>query len=164
RRQWASEHGEMSLRWLSRSGWLRQGIPAVFVVDGEGRIAWIGVPNDLDEPLARIVAGTWDLKREAREYRNRLGLMLRAQPIRARLRESEDKEEWKTVIECIDELLALDGHQFADLAGGKFQTLLLELKETDKAYAFAREAVDGVAKENASALGQIAYVIVYMTG
>ena len=32
-------------------------IPHVFVVDGAGKIAWIGHPGDLDEPLARVVAG-----------------------------------------------------------------------------------------------------------
>jgi thiol-disulfide isomerase/thioredoxin len=33
------------------------GIPHVFVVDGAGKIAWIGYPWDLDGPLARVVAG-----------------------------------------------------------------------------------------------------------
>ena len=33
------------------------GIPHVFVVDGAGKIAWIGHPEDLKEPLARVVAG-----------------------------------------------------------------------------------------------------------
>ena len=33
------------------------GIPHVFVVNGAGKIAWIGDPWDLDDPLARVVAG-----------------------------------------------------------------------------------------------------------
>ena len=33
------------------------GIPHVFVVNGAGKIAWIGHPGDLDEALARVVAG-----------------------------------------------------------------------------------------------------------
>ena len=33
------------------------GIPHVFLVNGAGKIAWIGDPWDLDEPLARVVAG-----------------------------------------------------------------------------------------------------------
>jgi thiol-disulfide isomerase/thioredoxin len=32
-------------------------IPHVFVVNGAGRLAWIGHPWELDEPLARVVAG-----------------------------------------------------------------------------------------------------------
>ena len=34
----------------------QSGIPHVFVVNGAGKIAWIGHPGDLDEPLARV----WD--------------------------------------------------------------------------------------------------------
>jgi hypothetical protein len=41
--------------WSVAAG--RSGIPHVFVVDGAGKIAWIGYPWDLDEPLARVVAG-----------------------------------------------------------------------------------------------------------
>jgi thiol-disulfide isomerase/thioredoxin len=33
------------------------GIPHVFVVNGAGKIAWIGHPGKLNEPLARVVAG-----------------------------------------------------------------------------------------------------------
>lgn len=32
------------------------GIPHVFIVDGAGKIAWIGHPEDLNEPLARVIA------------------------------------------------------------------------------------------------------------
>src|SRR5262249_20162301 len=41
--------------WSVAAG--RSEIPHVFVVDGAGKIAWIGYPWDLDEPLARVVAG-----------------------------------------------------------------------------------------------------------
>jgi thiol-disulfide isomerase/thioredoxin len=35
-------------------------IPTSFVIDREGRIAYIGHPMFLDEPLAGVVAGTWN--------------------------------------------------------------------------------------------------------
>jgi len=38
----------------------QRGIPCSFVVDGQGKIAYIGHPATLDEPLSQIVAGTWD--------------------------------------------------------------------------------------------------------
>ena len=38
----------------------REGIPDVFVVGKDGKIAWIGRPWDMDDLLARIVAGTFD--------------------------------------------------------------------------------------------------------
>jgi thiol-disulfide isomerase/thioredoxin len=46
--------------YRTASGW--QGIPCSFLVDGEGKLAWIGHPMWLDEPLAAVVAGTWDLE------------------------------------------------------------------------------------------------------
>jgi len=65
----------------ARRSWMRaawcdaayeQGVPTAFIVDGEGRIAWIGHPMDLDEPLAAVVEGRWDLPAEAEAHRDRL--------------------------------------------------------------------------------------------
>ncbi len=39
----------------------QSGIPCSFVVDKAGKVAYIGHPIFLDEPLAEIIAGTWDL-------------------------------------------------------------------------------------------------------
>ena len=41
----------------------RNGIPCAFVVDGTGKIAFIGHPMFLDEPIRQIVAGTWDIEK-----------------------------------------------------------------------------------------------------
>jgi thiol-disulfide isomerase/thioredoxin len=50
--------------WLEATGEKNNGIPNTFVVDGEGRLAWIGHPKDLDEVLPKIVNNTWDVKEE----------------------------------------------------------------------------------------------------
>ncbi len=39
----------------------QNGIPTAFIVK-EGVVQWIGHPMEMDEPLAKIVAGTWDPK------------------------------------------------------------------------------------------------------
>ena len=44
-------------------------IPCAFVVDREGRIAYIGHPAAMDGALEQIVAGTWDIAGAARKYR-----------------------------------------------------------------------------------------------
>ncbi len=49
--------GKMAEAWMSAAG--KNLIPAVFIVGRDGKIAWIGGPRDLDEPLDRIVAGQW---------------------------------------------------------------------------------------------------------
>jgi len=44
--------------WMKASG--QKGIPASFLVDGSGKIAWIGHPASVDLPLSMVVAGSWD--------------------------------------------------------------------------------------------------------
>lgn len=45
--------GEMREGWMRAAG--QRGIPCTFIVNGEGKIAWIGHPNNLDEALAPLV-------------------------------------------------------------------------------------------------------------
>ena len=42
----------------------RQGIPCAFLISREGNVEWIGHPMELDEPLEKVVAGTWDREAE----------------------------------------------------------------------------------------------------
>lgn len=44
--------------WMKQAG--LRGIPSSFLVDGAGKIAWIGHPSMLDLPLDMVVAGKWD--------------------------------------------------------------------------------------------------------
>jgi hypothetical protein len=41
---------------------VENGIPRTFVVDRQGRIAWIGYPSNLDTVLRKVMNDTWDLK------------------------------------------------------------------------------------------------------
>lgn len=36
------------------------GIPVAFLVDGVGKLAYVGHPSTMDIPIAQVVAGTWD--------------------------------------------------------------------------------------------------------
>jgi len=63
--------------WIEGFGEQRSGIPRSFVVDSNGRIAWIGYPTQLDEVLPGIVNGTWDIgeARTTRDDNRRLAAM-----------------------------------------------------------------------------------------
>ncbi len=50
--------GKTYAAWATAAA--QRGIPCSFVVDGNGKIAYIGHPITLDIPLARLVAGKWD--------------------------------------------------------------------------------------------------------
>ena len=49
--------GAMAKGWMKAAE--ENGIPTAFVVH-DGKIAWIGHPMQMDEPLAKITAGEWD--------------------------------------------------------------------------------------------------------
>ena len=52
----AEDSNFMEVDWFDASG--TRGIPMSFVVNGDGRLAWIGHPKDLDEVLPKIVNNT----------------------------------------------------------------------------------------------------------
>jgi hypothetical protein len=64
----------------------QEGVPNVFIVGKDGKIAWIGRPWDIDDPLARIVAGTFDPQQNEYEWRLKLeqAVMLKARRVEER--------------------------------------------------------------------------------
>src|SRR5579872_1075039 len=50
--------GYMAENWMSAAH--QDGIPTAFVIDKDTKVAWIGHPMGIDEPLGKIVAGSWD--------------------------------------------------------------------------------------------------------
>lgn len=84
--------GKGSMQGMMAEGWLaaaaERGIPTAFVIQNS-KIAWIGHPMDLEEPLAKIVAGRWDVAQKAKERLSRMMLEFKGrfaddQPISAK--------------------------------------------------------------------------------
>jgi thiol-disulfide isomerase/thioredoxin len=50
--------------WIKNAEEKNSGIPRTFVIDGNGRLAWIGYPSKLDGVLSQIVNNTWDVEKE----------------------------------------------------------------------------------------------------
>lgn len=62
-----SEKGKMAETWMEAAN--QNGIPAAFLVDKNGLIAWIGHPMALQEPLVEgVLAGTHDLKKAQADF------------------------------------------------------------------------------------------------
>jgi thiol-disulfide isomerase/thioredoxin len=55
----------MSETWMKASG--QNGIPTAFIVK-DGAVQWIGHPMELEAPLAKVKAGTFDLEAFKREF------------------------------------------------------------------------------------------------
>jgi thiol-disulfide isomerase/thioredoxin len=50
----------MTSKWMEGS--FSNGIPTAFIVNQEGKIAWIGHPMDIEEPLQQIIDKKYDIK------------------------------------------------------------------------------------------------------
>ncbi|MBX4870264.1 MULTISPECIES: TlpA disulfide reductase family protein [Rhizobium] len=61
---WVANH------WFKAS--YTSGVPAAFIVDGTGRLAWTGDPVSMDDILPRIQSGEWDLDEHAKQHRSAL--------------------------------------------------------------------------------------------
>lgn len=64
------DEDKMAKTWLKPAG--QDGIPAAFIVNGEGKVAWIGHPMGMDEPLKQIIAGEYDIEAGAKEARGQV--------------------------------------------------------------------------------------------
>jgi len=52
--------GETNKAYMEAFG--AMGIPHAFIVDKSGKLVWQGHPEDIDEPLEQIIAGTYDIE------------------------------------------------------------------------------------------------------
>ena len=118
----------------------QRGIPTAFVVDGDGVVAWIGHPMEMDAPLAKIVAGEWDAKAYAatwaRQQAMRQAWSGRMKAYFAATRAGE-----------FDKALALVEEQLAEFPDdpqarlNKAQLLIVELDRPNEGVPLAEELV-----------------------
>jgi thiol-disulfide isomerase/thioredoxin len=102
----AVEKGLMSKAYLVDSGARDGGIPQAFIVDGGGRIAWMGDPTEMDEPLERVLAGTFDLAAATAAHRAKMDLEAFARPLRTRARDARRTGNLEEALGHVEAILA----------------------------------------------------------
>lgn len=147
-----------------KKGWIdpsRQGPPpASFLVDGKGKLAWIGMLEDLEPSLGEVLAGKQNLKKAAETYRKEFTYLLRTRKYTMGFELSCDLESWERAILNADALLELDPEAFVGYGVARFVLTATKLNKLERAYAFATTFIEGPAKDNAEVLNGIAWNIV----
>jgi serine/threonine protein kinase/tetratricopeptide (TPR) repeat protein len=92
------DNGRMNVTWLKAAG---QKLPATFIVNGEGKIAWVGDLLDVETCLTNIIAKRWDLTDAAIKER-------KLQEIRGKLSSAERSGETKKIVELADASISID--------------------------------------------------------
>ncbi len=141
------EGTKMEEAWMRPAG--RNGIPAAFIVDRTGHIAWIGHPMRMDAPLEKVVNGTHDIKTARAEAIDNTRFD-------AALRKAMGSGDMKAGLKLID--ARLEKSPTAGLVTQRFSMGLRAGVDVANTYAFLkkhRAAVWG----DASALNTISWTI-----
>ena len=146
----AADAGFMATNWMAAAH--QEGIPTAFVVDKETKIAWIGHPMELEEPLGKIVAGKWDVKAESArakklaELNDKLGAQMKDHDFVAAL---------KTTNDAIAENPGLE-----ERLGALKLSLLKQLDRSTDASSYLGRLIDTVFKDNAVELNALVWPLV----
>jgi thiol-disulfide isomerase/thioredoxin len=149
--------GAMAKNWLSAAG--EDGIPCAFIVNMEGKIAWIGHPMEMDKPLEKIIAGTWDMN-EAREAKHKAAEMqAKLMKVQTKLVTALRAGDPKKLVAVIDEIVG--EIPSAELMVGPMKlTALIKLDEQDKALEYAKKLSKTELSKQAQGLNGLAWAIV----
>jgi thiol-disulfide isomerase/thioredoxin len=101
----------------------RSGIPCAFVVDQKGRVAWIGHPMSMDEPLAKIVAEDWDIKEARTEFERAAKAQQMMRAISTSLREARRTGDYNDAMRQINKGIELMPGD-SSLQMMKFETMI----------------------------------------
>ena len=152
------KNATMAKTWMAAAG--QNGIPAAFIVDQQGRIAWIGHPMaELDEVLAKVVDKSWDIEaakaKAAKAAQEEAEMAELVKPLESALATGDPN----IIIQEADKLIAKKPDMEPMVGPLKFQMLFDSQKESEL-YAYAEKASAGYAKDNAQFLNQMAWTIV----
>ncbi len=121
----------MANHWMEAAG--ERGIPAAFLVNGDGKIAWIGHPmSGLDESIGSLLDSKLDMVKlrserdsakavEAEQMKTQIAMQKKTAPIRVALK----AKDYPAALAAIDQAVAADPKMEENLAAVKVRVLVL---------------------------------------
>jgi thiol-disulfide isomerase/thioredoxin len=145
--------GKMAKSWMTASG--SNGIPTAFIVKS-GKIAWIGHPMSMDQPLEKVISPSFDIAKavsEAREEKAKEGrLQAFVQKFMALGPTATAKDRIALIDKALEETPGLES-----TLGAQKYVFLFQAKDKD-ASAYGTKLVEGALKDESNALNQIAWL------
>jgi thiol-disulfide isomerase/thioredoxin len=83
----------------------QQGIPTAFIVK-DGTVQWIGHPMEMDAPLEKVLAGTWDIASAKRDFDAAMEADRKANAKQHEIARAYESKDWPKVLSALDELIA----------------------------------------------------------
>jgi thiol-disulfide isomerase/thioredoxin len=157
-----NKSGLMAQTWMAAAA--QEGIPKTFIIDKQGRLAWVGHPALMDEPLRKVVAGTWDIASEAAKVKRQQRLTRAHDALRPKIRAAYDEpiafaKRAYNATQLMDRAIAEDPELEEVLGLEKFRAFLYQEK-FDEAAAYGESLVTGAFRENYRFLHQLSMPVV----
>jgi thiol-disulfide isomerase/thioredoxin len=152
-----NNEGAMAKSWMTAAG--QDGIPTAFIVNKEGKIAWIGHPMEMDKPLEKVIAGTWDLKAVVEEQRKAVEAEAKLAKMQAKLNAALTSGDPKKLVAVADAAIS-EIPASEPMIGPMKLTALIKLNEQDKALEYAKKLGKSELSKNADGLNGLAWAIV----
>ncbi|MEZ0327776.1 MAG: redoxin family protein [Fimbriimonas sp.] len=147
----------MAKTWLQAAE--QDGIPTAFVVGRDGKVAWIGHPMaDMDGVLAKVVAGTYDVQAEKARQEKEEAEFLKIQSMMGPLQQALAEKDERAAVAELDKLFAVAPKLEQTYGALKFEMMLVA--DETKAYPYAKQLADGLYRDNAQLLNNLAWEIV----
>ncbi|MFO0962855.1 MAG: redoxin family protein [Phycisphaerales bacterium] len=135
------------------------GIPTAFIVK-DGTVQWIGHPMTMDEPLAQIVDGKWDLQAFKKTFEPKQAQARRAMEMRSAMAAASKSGDYSAVIarlqKDVQESEAGESRTMAQMT--LFRLLATAANHPDDAWKVARE-IAAANKSDAETLNEVAWFI-----
>ena len=129
--------GVMAVNWMKAAD--QNGIPTAFVINKQGRIAWIGHPMGLNEQILEdILAGRFDIAAFAAEYERQQQAQAQEMELSKKIRQALKDKDWDAAEAAVAEMKksepamgdSLEIIRFSILLGRKNYTDAYKLAET----------------------------------
>lgn len=135
----AEDSNFMFAGWIKATGSENDGIPKTFVIDAEGRLAWMGYPTKLDNVLPSIINKTLDIKAELAKNNENRRLKELDDSLNTELLVCRDKSD--SVLRLVDKFVKMEPKvKYAPCVAS--QTFYALLKTNPhKAYEFGKMAM-----------------------
>ena len=158
----SDKDGVMATTWMKAAG--QGGIPTAFIVNQQGRIAWIGHPMELEAKLLDdIVAGHYDVKQAAIEYDQRQQKQQKMMELDQRLGAAMRGQDWDAAESLVAQLQKLlPSEAQAGMNEVRFQ-ILIGRKDYAGAYKLAA-LLSETYPENAQLQNNLAWFIATSPG
>jgi len=149
--------GSMGKNWMQAAG--QGGIPTAFIVNGDGKIAWIGHPMEMDKPLNDIISGKYDLAAATKEFKEKAENQKKLESLAKKITQPVRAGEWQQVVKALDDAIAETPSLEKTVGVMKFRALR-QLDDVEKTLSYGQNLVEKTFNDNPQQLNAMAWDLV----